>query len=195
MLRGAFTVIVVAALAMGPIAGRPVLAKPAKTKYAKSEIDKANSACAIMLLLGIGASAIGGKKTAKYALPVTVLACIVIQASARHKEKILAAQRETLNAPRKNWQETFPDSSGQDITFSGSGSSDQLVDGARLQPVKYKTIDGQEAASPVMDTGGKTCRTVTSSLSYRDGRSALLPAQVFCRTTEGDWEPYAVQTA
>lgn len=194
MLRRSIAVIVAAALALGPVAERPAVAKPAKTKYAKTEIDKANTACAIMLLLGVGASAIGGKKTARYALPVTVLACIVIQASARHKEKILAAQRETLNAPRKNWQETIEDSNGQDITFSGSGSTDQIVDGARLQPVKYKTIDGQQAASPVMDTGGKTCRTVTSSLSYRDGRNAMLPAQVFCRTDAGDWEPYAVQT-
>lgn len=194
MLSRSVAFIVAAALAIGPIEDRPVLAKPAKIKYAKSEIDKANTTCAIMLLLGVGASAIGGKKTARYAMPVTVLACIVIQASARHKEKILAAQRETLSAPRKSWKESIQDSNGDDITFSGSGSIDQVVDGARLQPVKYKTIDGQQAASPVMDTGGKTCRTVTSSLSYRDGRNAFLPAQVFCRTVEGDWEPYAVQT-
>ncbi len=195
MLKRSIGSILGVALVLGPISSPLVSAKEAKPRYAKTEIEKANTACAIMLLLGVGASVAGGKKTARIALPLTVVACIVIQASARHKERILAAQRATLEGGNREFRETFQDANGQNISFSARGSSEQTVDGARLQPVKYRTVDGQQMAAPVMDTGGKTCRSVGGSLSYSDGRSADLPAQVFCRTAEGDWEPYSVRTA
>lgn len=194
MHRAATSALAGFALAFGPVATQAALAKEAKVKYAKTEIEKANTACVILLLLGVGGSIAGGKKTAKVVLPVTIAACVIIQAVARHKEKVLAAQRATLNAPKGTYQDTLQDQNGQSITFSGTGGANQTIDGAQLQPVKYKSIDGEQLASPVMDTGGKSCRTVSSSLSYSDGRNAGLPPQVFCRTAEGNWEPYAVKT-
>lgn len=183
------------ALSLGAVAERPAQASEAKPKYGKTEIEKANATCAVMLLLGLGVSLVGGKKAARVAIPLTVVACVVIQASARHNERVLAAQRATLNEPGNAFRETFQDAKGQNITFRGNSGSDQLVEGALLQPVKYRTIDGQQAAAPAMDTGGKTCRSVSSTLSFDDGRSANLPPQVFCRTSQGDWEPYAIRAA
>lgn len=195
MLKRLLSVVLTVALPLGEMGGQPAWASGNKPKYAKTEIEKANATCAVMLLLGLGVSLAGGKKATRVAIPLTVVACIVIQASARHKERVLAAQRATLNQPGNAFRETFQDAKGQNITFSGSGGSDKMVDGALLQPVRYRTIDGQQRAAPVMDTGGKTCRSVSSTLSFDDGRNAHLPPQIFCRTSQGDWEPYAVRAA
>jgi len=195
MLKRTMTCLLAVALALGPVNALTAHAKDKKLKYAKTEIEKANTACAVMLLLGIGASVAGGKKAARIAIPLTVVACIVIQASARHKERILATKRAALESGNREFRETFQDTDGQNITLRAKGGSEQIVDGARLQPVKYLGAEGQQMAAPAMDTGGKTCRSVGGTLSYDDGRSADLPPQVFCRTAEGDWEPYAIQTA
>jgi len=195
MLKRLLSVVLTVAVPLGATGGQPAQASANKPKYAKTEIEKANATCAIMLLLGLGVSLAGGKKAARVAIPLTVVACVVIQASARHKERVLAAQRTTLNQPGNALRETFQDAKGQNITFSGSGGDDQIIDGALLQPVRYRTIEGQQIAAPVMDTGGKTCRSVSSTLSFDDGRNADLPPQIFCRTPQGDWEPYSVRTA
>ena len=78
--------------------------------------------------------------------------------------------------------------------FAGTANNDRMIDSTKLLPVKYKTGTGEEIASPVLDTGGQECRTVESTLSG-GGKSGALPDQIVCRTTAGDWRPYAMKTA
>jgi hypothetical protein len=73
------------------------------------------------------------------------------------------------------------------VQFTGRAGASQTVDAALLLPVRYKAPDGTKLASPVLDTGGKECRLVDSSLA-----TAALPGQLTCRTPAGNWEPYAM---
>ena len=192
--RNMIACIASAALAIASIYTETAFAGEARVHYAKTEVEKANSACVILMLVGgLGGAAIGRKRGALIGVGITALLCVILQANARNKDRILAAEAATVQNRRDVYQETFQDDQGRNVTFSGRRGESQTVDATQLLPVKYKSSTGSAIASPVMASGGQECRAAAGSLTYETGQSANLPAQVFCRTPEGDWEPYAVK--
>lgn len=183
------------ALVVSPVGtSLAVAAKSSGPKYAKSEIEKANTACVITILLagGIGA-AIGKGKGALVGASAGLVVCAIIQMNARNKEKIIAAQAETAGSKKGVYSSTFQDEQGDAVTFSGARSDSVTVDAAQMTPVRYSTTTGEQVASELPETGGHECRTVSSSLNYSAGTKGNLPGQVYCRTSTGDWAPYQVK--
>lgn len=184
-----------AALIAAPMAGNAALAaKSSGPKYAKSEIEKANTACVITILLagGIGA-AIGKGKGALVGASAGLVVCAILQMNARNKEKIIAAQAETAGSKKGLYNSTFQDDQGDAVTYSGTRTDSVTVDSAQMVPVRYSNNAGEQVASELPETGSHECRTVSSSLNYSSGASGNLPGQVYCRTSSGDWEPYQVK--
>lgn len=174
-------------------------ATAAPSKYAKSEVDKAVAKCVGALFGGaLLGGLLGGKKDRKKGVLIGAAAggilCAIIVRNAKRKDRILAAQRETAKNNR-NYQTVFQDDNGNSVNYVGNVREANTIDGARLQPVKYQQTDGTITHSPSLDTGGALCRQIDSSLSYGKEANSNLPSQVFCRTPEGDWEPYAVKVA
>lgn len=164
-----------------------------KPKYAKSEADKAIGKCLAVVIGGalLGALA-GGKKSRGTGAVVGAAAggavCAVLMANAKRKDHILAAQRETAMR-NESYATSFQDDNGQPMQYRGMVSSTAEIDGGQLIPVKYKPLGGGSAVSPQLETGGHECRFVDSAIGSAQG-AAGFPSQAFCRTPNGDWEPY-----
>lgn len=164
-----------------------------KPKYAKTEADKAIGKCVAAVIGGalIGAFAAGKKNRGTGALVGAAAGgavCAVLMANAKQKDRILAAQRETA---RRNalYSESFADDNGNPVLYRGQVSKTAEIDGAQLIPVKYSALGGGSAISPQLGTGGRECRFVESAVGSAQG-AAGIPAQAFCRTDAGDYEPY-----
>ena len=197
MFRPIIAGILSAALVLVPLGAGAAIAKESRPKYAKTEVDKAVGKCVGTVLGGaLLGGLLGGKKRRAEGAVIGAAAggaaCAIIVRNAKRKDKIIAAQREAAMRDEE-YVTSFEDDKGQAVTFSGRAGELQTYDGAQLIPVRYTTLDGGKAASPVIATGGAECREVDSSLSYGDSERSGLPNQIFCRTPEGDWEPYAVQ--
>lgn len=171
----------------------PVSAK-SKPRYAKTEADKAIGKCVGAVVGGalLGAL-VGGKKNRFGGAAVGAAAggavCAILMKTAKKKDRIIAAQRETA-LRNTDYVTSFADDDGGVMQFSGRVGTVAEIDGDSLMPVKYAAVGGGDVISPVLETGGHECRTIDSSLtSGSDGIS--LPSQYYCRTPAGDWEPYS----
>lgn len=200
-MRRAIHILMAPMLIVLPINGT-ANAKEAKVKYAKSEVDKAAGKCVGSILGGalLGAlvgRVVGGKKGTGAGAAVGAAAgtaiCAILMTNAKRKDRILAAQIASANHTSRPYVTQFGDDNGQITTFAGTASASRNIDSAKLIPVRYKTEDGTEVASPVFDTGGQECRSVSSSLSS-GGNIGKLPEQMICRTADGNWQPYGVKT-
>jgi len=191
------------AMIVASIVPSTTMAKDQKVKYAKTEVDRAVGKCVGSVLGGalLGAlvgGLVGGKKGVGAGVAVGAAAgvgvCAVLINNAKRKDRIIAAQIESATHVDRTYVTEFGDDNGQVMHFTGNAGNDRLIDSAALLPVKYKTGAGEDMASPMLDTGGQECRTVSSTLSG-NGSASALPDQLVCRTSEGDWRPYARKSA
>ena len=164
--------------------------------YGKSEVDKASSKCVATLaggaLLGAGLGAMfGGRKGAGIgalaggAAGATI--CAVLISNAKHKDKIMQAQAAAASRADGTYSTSWNDDKGNPVAFTAQASATRQVDGSRLVPVRYQTADGSQVASTSLETGGRDCRDVSGSFANAKGNA---PAQLYCRTPAGDYEPY-----
>lgn len=180
------------------------VAKPTKVKYAKTEVEKARGKCVGSVIGGalVGAlvgRVVGGKKnTAEGAVVGAVagsIVCAILLSNAKRKDRIIAAQIASANYQQAPYRTYFANDNGQQMTFVGRGGASEHVAAARLRPVKYTSLDGLAAASPVPLAGGQECRAINSALIDNTGNNAELPNQYVCRTAAGDWQPYGLAKA
>lgn len=179
-----------------PIAG-DAAPRPPKVKYAKTEVDRAVGKCFGSILGGALLGAIAGRvvdgrrgtgRGAAIGAGVGAAYCAVIMSDARKRDRIVQAQLASAAYGGRPYMTTLEADDGQPLQFIGRAGASQTVDGSLLQPVRYKLPDGSQRASPVLDTGGRECRQVASTLG-----DAALPGQLTCRTPEGNYEPYATK--
>lgn len=114
-------------------------------------------------------------------------ACAAIMAAAKRKDRILAAQRAAAAAGTPQWA-SFQDEGGQAVQLA-SRTQDARIEG-KILPVRYEQ-DGQKMVSPDLGEGPRQCRYVSTEMTGAQTGTAALPNQLFCRTSEGSWEPYA----
>jgi len=174
-----------------------------KIKYEKTEVEKARGKCVKTVLGGALLGALIGRATGKggtlagagIGAAVGAGACAVIMANAKRADRIIAAQMASAQYQNVAYTTTFAADDGSMTTFEGRGGATESIDGARLRPVRYMSLDGVQMASPVLPAGKQDCRPVSSSIGGADGSRASLPSQTFCRTPEGDYKPYGVNMA
>lgn len=174
----------------------PALAK--KPKTAKTEVSKAVGKCVGLVLGGALLGALLGGKNgrgggAALGAGAGAAACALVVANAKRQDRIIAAQREAASAALDSGihYASFRDDNGREVQMA-SRAQDAVVTGP-LVPVKYE-LDGAERVSPVLEAAAPTCRYVDSELTAADG-SAAIPRQLYCRTADNAWEPYAVGKA
>lgn len=173
----------------------PAAAK--KPRTAKTEVSKAVGKCVGLVLGGAVLGAlIGGKNDrgagAAIGAGAGAAACALVMANARRQDRIIAAQREAARAGGADLHmASFRDDNGREISMT-SRAQDAVISGP-LIPVKYKS-EGAEMISPELTDAAPTCRYVASELTAPDG-SAAIPSQLYCRTADNSWEPYAVGKA
>lgn len=172
-----------------------------KIKYAKTEVEKARGKCVGSVLGGALLGAVVGRAIGKggtatgAAIGAAAGAgiCAIILSNAKRADRIIAAQIASAANPDSPYRTTFAADDGTSVmTFEGRAGARQSIDAARLQPVRYMTLDGAKAESPVLVGTNQDCRQVTSTLAGTNGAAAL-PMQTVCRTPEGDYRPYGVQ--
>lgn len=175
-----------------------------KIKYEKTEVEKARGKCVKTVLGGALLGGLIGRATGKggtlagagIGAAVGVGACAVIMANAKRADRIIAAQIASARYQQVAYTTTFPADDGSSMTmFEGKGGASESIDAARLRPVRYMTLDGIQAASPVLAAGRQDCRAVSSSIGGTNEARVSLPTQYFCRTPEGDYQPYDVTMA
>ncbi len=182
------------ALLFVPTSGQVAFAKQQRIQYAKTEVEKATSKCIGAILGGaLLGGLLGGKKGAAIGAGAGSLICVILQVNAHNKDKIIAAQMAAAaNMESGEYSEIMQDSSNRNVLFVAQAGSIQSVDGSRLIPVQYRSANMAMTAFPVLDTGGQECRQVNSAMSYGGSQTSALPQQFVCRTSDGDWEPYAI---
>jgi hypothetical protein len=170
----------------------------AAQKTAKSEVSKAIGKCVGSVLGGalLGAL-VGGRNNrgqgAALGAGAGAAVCAVIIAAAKRQDRVIAAQRAAAEASAMSGPQytSFQDQNGKSVRLA-SFAEDASVTG-KLIPVKYDT-GGADRVSPEIAAGAPQCRYVSSEMSGAEG-STNLPKQLFCRSAEGSWEPYAVGSA
>ena len=175
-----------------------------KIKYAKTEVEKARGKCVGSVLGGALLGALVGRATGKgntgagaaIGAAAGVGICAVILANAKRADKIIAAQIASAQFQDRPYTTTFAADDGTSMTtFEGRAGASENIDAARLQPVRYMSIDGAKLESPILAAGQQDCRAISGSLSGTNDVKAALPTQYVCRTPEGDYKPYGVQMA
>ncbi|HMC93110.1 MAG TPA: hypothetical protein VKI45_11675 [Allosphingosinicella sp.] len=173
--------------------GVPAAPALAGRKTAKTEVDKAGGKCVAAIIGGAVLGALlGGKRHRGEGIAIGIGAgaagCAVMMATAKHRDRILAAQREAAQAGWRGVRyAVLTDDNGHGMRLA-SQTEEAQVSGA-LIPARYKE-GGQKMVSPDMGEGPRQCRRVSSELTGTDGSAKLSP-QLFCRTAQGRWEPYA----
>lgn len=199
MIGGFRTIILVVLLQGVPLAG-PALAAQ-KIKYERTEVEKARGKCVAAVLFGGIAGALIGRATGKknvaegavIGLAAGAGACAMIMATAKQKDRIIAAQISAARERNGFYTTTFAADDGQSVMMQAQAGAEQTLSATNLRPVKY-SIDGTAAASPVLEGDGQLCRPVAASLQSAAATSNL-PSQMICRTPQGDYAPYAVVMA
>ena len=183
-----------AALVLTPIGSQDAYSQPPRVKYAKTEVEKATGKCVAAVLGGaLLGGLLGGKKGAVIGAGAGSLMCVILQVNARNKDKIIAGQIAAAAAAENGqYSEVMQDEQNRPLVFVAQAGPSQLVDGSKLMSVQYSTPGSGSVSSPSLDTGGHECRQVNSAMSYGENQTSLLPAQIVCRTSDGDWQPYAV---
>lgn len=182
------------ALALTPIGSEVAFAAKTRVKYAKTEVEKATGRCIAAVLGGaLLGGIIGGKKGVAIGAGAGSLLCVILQVNAHNKDKIIAGQiAAAANAEDGRYTEIMEDDQKRPLAFVAQAGESQLIEGSKLAAVRYTSASAGAIASPVLDAGGQECRQVNSVMSYGDNQTTVLPAQMVCRTSEGDWQPYAL---
>jgi hypothetical protein len=173
----------------------PALAK--KPKTAKTEVSKAIGKCVGLVLGGAVLGALlGGRndrgKGAAIGAGAGAAACALVMANAKRQDRIIAAQRAAAQAGGADLHmASFRDDNGREVSMT-SRAQDAVISGP-LIPVKYSS-NGTDFVSPELTVAAPTCRYVASELTASDG-SAAIPNQLYCRTADNSWEPYAIGKA
>ncbi len=170
----------------------------AAQKTAKTEVSKAIGKCVGSVLGGalLGAL-IGGRNNrgegAVIGAGAGAAVCAVIMAAAKRQDRIISAQRAAAEAAALTEPQysSFEDQNGRAVRLA-SVAEDATAPG-KLIPVRY-SADGAQRTSPELGQGPPQCRYISSEMTGAEG-STTLPKQLFCRTPEGAWEPYATAKA
>lgn len=188
-----------AALAAIALGSAPAAAKG--PKYAKTEMEKATGKCIGSLLGGALLGAVIGRAISKRGAGTGAaigagggaILCGVLVANAKHRDRVIQAQMTAMKDPRRLVSDTWIDADGKETTFTANAGTPLTIDGSRLRPVRYQTATGK-AESPTLDTGNRECRMAGGSFAS-GGTVTAAPAQLYCRTDAGDWQPFAEATA
>lgn len=173
-----------------------------KINYAKTEVEKARGKCVGSVLGGALLGALVGRATGKgntaagaaIGLAAGVGVCAVILANAKRADRIIAAQIASAKFQDQPYTTTFAADDGTSMTtFEGRAGVSENIDAARLQPVRYMSLEGARMESPVLAAGQQDCRAISGSLSGTNEVKAALPTQYVCRTPDGDYKPYGLQ--
>lgn len=194
-----------ATLVVQSLALAPANAAKDKIKYAKSEVEKSVGKCVGAIFGGILVGALAGAATSRnnkkgattgalVGAGAGAVACAIIRKNAKRKDRIIAAQLAAASSRSSTYLTSFPSDAGDPISFAGQAGPVQMIDAARLRPVKYESM-GQDIASPILPDGAQYCREVSSSLGDNTGAREFLPPQIVCRTSDGNWSPYAPKMA
>lgn len=175
-----------------------------RIRYAKTEVEKARGRCVGSVVGGALLGALVGRATGRDNTATGALigaaagvgVCAIILANAKRADRIIAAQIASANFQGQPYTTTFAADDGASMmTFEGRAGASQTIDAARLQPVRYMTLEGGRIESPVLAAGGQDCRAISASLSDGSASKAALPTQYVCRTPEGDYKPYGLEIA
>jgi hypothetical protein len=82
---------------------------------------------------------------------------------------------------------------GKEVRIGSQAKAVQVAQTQALLPVSYKA-DGAERISPDLGAAPRVCRQLSSAMSA-DAGNATLPGQLYCRTSDGSYEPYALAKA
>lgn len=182
------------AVALALFGSQIALAEKARVRYSKTEVEKASGKCIAAVLGGaLLGGLIGGKKGALIGAGAGSVVCVILQVNAKNKDKIIAGQiAAAANAENGYYSEVMTDDQGRPVGFAAQAGPSETVEGSRLISVRYADASAGSVISAPLDTGGQECRQVNSGMSYGENQTTLLPAQITCRNSEGDWEPYAL---
>jgi uncharacterized membrane protein YebE (DUF533 family) len=164
------------------------------TGPAKTEVSKAVGKCIGLVAGGalLGALLGGRGNRGRGALiggGVGGAACAVLMAAAKRQDKIIAAQRMAIQGNGEAAQYArFEDEDGREVVLASH--VEQAAVREKVRPVAYEQ-DGTRLVSPELGEGTKDCRYASSEMTGASG-TAKLPNQLFCRTPDGSWQPYAV---
>lgn len=190
LMLGTSTVAVALALFGSQIA----IAEKARVRYAKTEVEKASGKCIAAVLGGaLLGGLVGGKKGALIGAGAGSVVCVILQVNAKNKDKIIAGQiAAAANSENGYYSEVMMDDQNRPVGFVAQSGPSEMVEGSKLISVRYNDASSGSVISAPLDTGGQECRQVNSGMSYGENQTTLLPAQIVCRTSEGDWQPYAL---
>lgn len=172
-------------------------AEAKRPKVAKTEVSKAVGKCIGLVLGGaLLGGLLGGRggrgEGAAIGAGAGAVACALLMSAAKRQDRIIAAQRAAAAAEDGELHYTsFTDSDGKEVRVASRSESVTVTQ--PLIPVKYE-LDGAQRISPELAAGTPVCRRASSELSG-DGGSASTPGQIYCRTADGSYEPYAVGKA
>lgn len=191
MLRWLIAMMAALSLCVAPAAARKG-PKPAKTEMSKA-VGKCVGAVLGGALLG---ALLGGKKNrgagAALGAGAGAATCAVLVAAAKRQDRLIEAQRAAVAAQDAQvHMATYQDEAGKEVRVASRAEDVTITQ--PLIPVSYQ-VDGAERVSPALATAAPVCRRVSSELSGESG-SAAIPGQLYCRTDDGVWEPYAIGNA
>lgn len=162
----------------------------AKPHYAKTEVQKAVGKCIATVMGGALLGALlGGRNRGRGAVigaGVGAAACALIMAAAKRQDRILAAQQAAARSG-SDYVDTFADENGNPMRVVSRGEAIQAP--PKLIPVAYE-VGGQKLVSPELPGPDFQCRKQSAELTGSDGTTSV-PGQIWCRTPEGDYAPYA----
>ncbi|HEX8401560.1 MAG TPA: hypothetical protein VF628_07615 [Allosphingosinicella sp.] len=166
-------------------------------KPAKSEVSKAIGKCIGAVLGGalLGAL-IGGRRNrgegAAIGAGAGAAACAVLVAAAKRQDRIIEAQRAAAAAGdgQVHWA-SFRDENGKEMRIASQAQDINVTQS--LVPVSFE-VNGAQRVSPDLGTAPRVCRQTSSALSGDSG-NATISGQIYCRTADGSYEPYALGKA
>ena len=178
----------------------PTLAEAQRVRAERTEMSRALRNCGRALAFGtivggIAGALIGGRRNRAEGLAIGAgagagvggIACAILIANAERQERIIAAQRLAAAGPVGQMQtQMFDDGKGGSLQIVSR--AEEVTPTARLVQVRFQTAAGEQI-SPALGAGTPVCRRVHSDMVSSEGSGAL-PAQLYCRTPEGDYAPY-----
>ncbi len=178
--------------------------KEPKVKYEKTELEKASGKClwqgiaAVFVGALVGTIVAGRKKRGKGAalgagagLAIAGVNCALVRKAAKKKQAMIDAQIATAQFNGENYRTNIDYGDGETVTFVGERGDEEKIDGDYLRPVKFQSIAMGKTSSPVLPKGSQFCRQIDSGVIAADGSQSLLPTQLTCRDSNGDWYPYS----
>ena len=185
---------------IGCLAALSLLALPTpayakQPRVAQSAVDKPIGACFLTVGLGALAGALLSKKKGNGALVgagVGGAICAILIASAKHKDKLIAAQRAAAaSASQKPYFANYRDEDGQAHIIKAVATD--VTPLGPLQQVKYTDESGAKAISPPLAEPQK-CRMVDVTDNV-NGSGATISGQLMCyNALTSKMEPYAAKS-